>query len=79
MATTSSELGGAVLGDQGHKVAQFYGMFLWAGVALYVAIAWRVRADRLPTPEGVAVPVEIPSPHLAKLSARPATPRRPVG
>ncbi len=51
MASTSSEIGGVLLGKNGHKVAQFYGMFLWSGMILYVATAWRVMADRnLPSP-----------------------------
>ena len=29
-------------GPEGHKIAQGYGMFLWAGVLLYVAVAWRL-------------------------------------
>lgn len=53
MASTSSEIGGVLLGKNGHKVAQFYGMFFWSGMILYLATAWRVLADRsLPaTPE----------------------------
>ena len=39
MATTSSELGGLFARHQGHKIAQGYGMFLWAGVVLYAATA----------------------------------------
>src|SRR4051812_39966641 len=53
MATTSSEVGGLFSRGQGHKVAQAYGMFLWSGVVLYVATAWRVRA------EGKILPAEI--------------------
>jgi hypothetical protein len=45
MATTSSEFGGLFLGGQGHKIAQAYGMFLWAGVSLYAATAWRVWVE----------------------------------
>jgi hypothetical protein len=30
---------------KGHKVAQFYGMFFWSGLILFIATAWRVRAD----------------------------------
>ena len=45
MATTSSELGGLFARHQGHKIAQGYGMFLWAGVLLYVATAWRVWTE----------------------------------
>ncbi len=46
MATTSSELGGLFARHQGHKIAQGYGMFLWAGVVLYIATAWRVWVER---------------------------------
>jgi alpha-1,2-mannosyltransferase len=46
MATTSSEFGGLVADGQGHKIAQGYGMFLWAGVLLYVATAWRVWVEK---------------------------------
>jgi hypothetical protein len=46
MATTSSELGGLLAGGHGHKIAQGYGMFLWAGVLLYIATAWRVWVER---------------------------------
>ena len=45
MATTSSELGGWFAHGQGHKLAQGYGMFLWAGVVLYIPTAWRVRVE----------------------------------
>ena len=48
MATTSSELGGLFGGHQGHKLAQGYGMFLWAAVILYIATAWRVWVERGP-------------------------------
>jgi hypothetical protein len=30
---------------KGHKVAQFYGMFFWSGLILFIAAAWRLRAD----------------------------------
>ena len=46
MATTSSELGGLFARHQGHKIAQGYGMFLWAGMVLYLTTAWRVLAER---------------------------------
>jgi len=45
IATTSSELGGLFAKHSGHKVAQAYGMFLWAGVVVYIATAWRVRVE----------------------------------
>ena len=48
MATTSSELGGLFAHGQGHKIAQGYGMFLWAGIVLFVATAWRVRVESRP-------------------------------
>ncbi len=44
MATTSTELGGLFADGRGHEIAQGYGMFLWAAVVLYVAVAWRLRA-----------------------------------
>jgi hypothetical protein len=46
MATTSSEVGGLFAEGQGHKIAQAYGMFLWAGVVLFTATAWRVWVER---------------------------------
>src|SRR5205814_765724 len=45
MASTSSELGGHFAAGQGHKIAQGYGMFLWAGVVLYIATACRVWVE----------------------------------
>ncbi len=45
MLTTSSELGGHFFHHEGHKLAQGYGMFLWAGVVLYIATAWRVWVE----------------------------------
>jgi alpha-1,2-mannosyltransferase len=46
IATTSSEFGGLFAAGQGHKIAQGYGLFLWAGVVLYIATAWRVWVER---------------------------------
>ncbi|WP_435006928.1 glycosyltransferase family 87 protein [Tundrisphaera lichenicola] len=45
IATTSSEMGGLFARNQGHKIAQAYGMFLWAAVVIYAATAWRVWAE----------------------------------
>jgi hypothetical protein len=60
MAATSSELGGLFAHGQGHKIAQGYGMFLWAGVVLYAATAWRVwvegQAAPAPSPTGAPAP-----------------------
>ena len=79
MATTSSELGWLIPGvrdgarvAKGYKVAQFYGMFLWSGVALYAATAWQVLAER----RASAAVSAIPGPHRAGLgisSARAST------
>jgi hypothetical protein len=46
MATTSNVVGGLFVQHEGHKVAQGYGMFFWAGVILYLASAWRVWSER---------------------------------
>jgi hypothetical protein len=45
IATTSSEIGGWFADGKGHKIAQFYGMYFWAGVVLYFATAWRVAVE----------------------------------
>jgi alpha-1,2-mannosyltransferase len=73
MATTSPELGGLFARHQGHKIAQGYGMFLWAGVVLYGATAWRVWAERngpsLPAgaaTEPTAEAARVPHPHFAR-------------
>jgi hypothetical protein len=66
MATTSSELGGLFADNQGHKIAQGYGMFLWAGVVLYVATAWRVWAERETALSEAPITVNSPSPHFAR-------------
>jgi hypothetical protein len=68
MGSTSSEIGGLFLHGNGHKVAQFYGMFFWAGLLLFIATAWRVRKERDGSPfifpEEAALPSPaIPGPH----------------
>ncbi|MEO6808554.1 MAG: hypothetical protein ABI353_05520, partial [Isosphaeraceae bacterium] len=82
MATTSSELG-AVFGSrlitepgeapqwvEGHKLAQYYGLFLWSSVVLYIATAWQVVVEgRRPPSEQPLEPIQglghaIPAPHL---------------
>ncbi|MFM1802976.1 MAG: hypothetical protein RJA81_2328 [Planctomycetota bacterium] len=45
IATTSSEIGGWFANQKGHKIAQFYGMYFWAGVVIYAATAWRVIVE----------------------------------
>ncbi len=50
MLTTSSEVGGLFADGTGHKLALFYGMFLWAGVSLYIATAIVLRSERLGIP-----------------------------
>lgn len=79
MATTSSELGGWFVGGQGHKIAQAYGMFFWAGVVLYLATAWRLLAERTQPPWDQAVgsgetpPNPLSSgPHISRSSQRTA-------
>lgn len=47
MASTSTEFGGWFADGHGHEIAQGYGMFLWAAVTLYVAVAWRLRVSQL--------------------------------
>lgn len=44
MAATSTELGGLFAEGRGHEIAQGYGMFLWAAVVLYAAVAWRLQS-----------------------------------
>jgi hypothetical protein len=73
MATTSSELGGLFARHNGHKIAQGYGMFLWAGVVLYVATAWQVRA------EGQYAKVAGPASGVAEESPRRYRAARPLG
>lgn len=67
MGTTSTEIGGwlTIAGGEGHAVAQWFGMFLWGAVALYIATAWRVVAERgqAPTPAYSA-------PHAVRSSRR---------
>jgi hypothetical protein len=85
MATTSSELGGLLAHGQGHKLAQGYGLFLWAAVLLYAVTALRVFAERdLPAaPRVRPVPPKsppstaaryVPPPHFSDL--RSASPPR---
>jgi alpha-1,2-mannosyltransferase len=78
MAATSSELGGQFAKHQGHKIAQGYGMFLWAGVVLYIATAWRVWIEGRVDPATIGVGGSpIPVPHYvspAKPSEMARTP-----
>ena len=72
MASTSSEIGGVLLGKDGHKVAQFYGMFFWSAVVLYAATAWQVMTNRTgPTQLAPgAVPAgPVPAPHVALVAS----------
>jgi alpha-1,2-mannosyltransferase len=72
MAATSTEIGGIFAEGQGHEIAQGYGAFLWAGVVLYAAVAWRVWARRLES-EGSSDPTQqeggtaIPRSHLTSV------------
>ncbi len=78
MGATSSEIGGLFAGGHGHKIAQGYGLFFWAGVVLYVATAWRVRAEGLlkdrgdPARSAIPGDADLPAPHFLDRSRRPA-------
>ncbi|MDX2037497.1 MAG: glycosyltransferase family 87 protein [Isosphaeraceae bacterium] len=73
IGSTSSEIGGLFAEGTGHKVAQFYGMFFWAGLVLFIATAWRVRRERFGSPFTFsAEPREvrfIPAPHALRRDA----------
>ena len=64
IATTSSEVGGLFARGQGHKIAQAYGMFLWSGVVLYVATAWRVKVEGSIPPAEIGLAASPPQPML---------------
>ena len=64
IATTSSEIGGFFARGQGHKIAQAYGMFLWSGVVVYIATAWRVRAEGKVPPAEIGLGASPPPPVL---------------
>jgi alpha-1,2-mannosyltransferase len=65
MATTSSELGGLFADGKGHEIAQGYGMFLWAAVLIYAAVAWRLWARHGDQAAGLAASESGRAPHLA--------------
>ena len=59
IGTTSSEIGGWFADGKGHKIAQFYGMYFWAGVVIYLATAWRVVVEgRWPSSSPQLLPAE---------------------
>jgi alpha-1,2-mannosyltransferase len=64
MATTSSEIGGLFAHGQGHELAQAYGMFLWSGVVLFIATAWRVRVEGKIPPGEIGLGTEPTPPAL---------------
>jgi len=64
MASTSTELGGLFANGNGHEIAQGYGMFMWAAVTLFAAVAWRLRVGG----EGLAAGIE------TKVEPTPSTP-----
>jgi hypothetical protein len=53
MAAASTEVGGLFAEGEGHEIAQYYGVFLWAGVILYVTTAWRVVSRRDEAPSSI--------------------------
>jgi hypothetical protein len=77
MLTTSKEIGRLFAHEQGHVIAQFYGMFFWAAMLLYLATAWRVLAERAGPPTATAPRPAPTTPHFA--SARDANPSELVG
>jgi hypothetical protein len=71
MAAASTEVGGLFAEGQGHEIAQYYGVFLWAGVLLYAATAWRVVARRHEsTSDGGDEPAKssVPGAHFGSLA-----------
>jgi len=71
MATTSTEVGGLFAEGRGHEIAQGYGMFLWAAVVLYAAVAWRLQASRGGSQSFSLVPPSSPpAPHAAPRKVR---------
>ncbi len=71
MLSTSTEVGGIFAGGDGHKLAQYYGMFFWAGVVLYGLTAWRLLAESPKDPPELKAPTKakeqaLPSPHLRR-------------
>ena len=76
IATTSTEFGGLVAGGKGHKIAQFYGMFFWSALLLFLATAWRVRAEgRLESDPALPPAPAVPPPHLGRINSTVADPR----
>jgi hypothetical protein len=75
MAMTSSEFGGLFFHREGHKIAQFYGMFFWAAVVLFITTAWRVRVEsgllkRVESTESTPEQVNsryLPAPHRVRV------------
>ena len=72
IATTSAEMGGLFAHHQGHKIAQAYGMFFWAGVVLFIATAWRVRVEGQISPAELGL--DAPPQTLPSKTAPPAKP-----
>ncbi len=71
MATTSTELGGLFADGIGHEIAQGYGMFLWAAVALYATVAWRLRAREYEPTAALMLSGPAFVPHTAYWNGRP--------
>lgn len=74
MACTSPEFG-FLFGKDGHKVAQFYGLFFLAGLVLYLATAWLVVAERESmTGRDASSKLPVPAPHVGTRVAANRTP-----
>ncbi len=72
MLSTSTEVGGLFFDGRGHKLAQYYGMFFWAGLLLYGLTAWRVRTERARVV--VEAPHPGPLPHIFRNRTRSRVP-----
>lgn len=71
MLSTSTEVGGLFFHGRGHKLAQFYGMFFWAGLILYGLTAWRLQVERVRP--AVESPRQTPAPHIFANRSRAST------
>jgi hypothetical protein len=75
MASSSSDLSDLVAGEGAHEVALYYGLFFWSAVVIFVAAAWRVRAEgrREAAWDESPAASPIPTPHLERAGERSRT------
>jgi hypothetical protein len=67
--TTSKDVGMLFFNEKGHVVAQFFGMFFWAGMVLFLTTAWRLTAQTVPQGQMVELGRGVPRSHLAGRTA----------